>query len=201
MDTLDSSGGTGYLHSYGGPRPLADFNTCGQAAVATVLDYYGLDPYGLPRPIYDEKDGRHHWRDCQIIDRIKERFPPDNFFGLFGTTGDQIRRALTDAGLDTRLAYSPTPDDGRRIWEDVKLWMNAGWPVVVIVDRGKLGGRPFTAHWAVAHKVAGSRVYLANSKGRPVVLEERFVRAFRCRFMPARFNHCAVFSRPVRRLS
>ena len=196
MDNRDLSGGVEYLHSYDGARPFADFNTCGQAAVATILDHYGLDPYGLPRPIYDENDGRYHWRDDQIVDRIKERFPPDNFLGLFGTTGNQIRGALAWAGLETRLAYAVDLDGGRRIWEDVKRWTSGGCPVVVIVDRGKLGGRPFVAHWAVVHRVAGSRVYLANSKGTPVVSEDRFLRAFRCRFMPARFNHCAVVGVP-----
>ncbi len=191
----DAAGGTDYLHSYYGSRPVVDFNKCGQAAIATVLDYYGLDPYGLERPVYDANDGRYHWRDGQIIDQIKERFPPDNFFGLFGTTGTQIANALAYAGLETCVAYSADAGTGGEIWKEVKRWANEGFPVVVIVDRGKLGGRPFAAHWAVVHKVVGSRVHLANSKGTPVAPESRFLRAFRCRFMPSQFNHCAVFSR------
>ncbi len=195
MTREDAAGDIDYLHSYHGSRPLADFNKCGQAAIATILDYHALDPYGLKRPVYDAYDGRYHWRDGQIIGRIQERFPPDNFFGLFGTTGAQIGRALADAGLEVRVSFSKEPDIGRGIWEEVKLWVSAGSPVVVIMDRGKLGSRPFAAHWGVVHKVAGSRVHLANSKGTPVVPESRFLRAFRCRFMPAEFNHCAVFSR------
>jgi hypothetical protein len=191
-----TAGVTDYLHSYGGSRPLADFNTCGQAAVAAVLDFHGLDPYGLDRPVYDEKDGRYHWRDERIVDRIKERFPPDNFFGLFGTSGGRIAKALANAGLEARVARSKDPDVGRKIWEDVKRWANAGLPVVVTMDRGQLGGRPFAVHWGVVYLVAGSEVYLANNKGMPVVPEARFLRAFRCRFMPAAFNHSAVFSRP-----
>ena len=188
--------GIGYLHSYEGPRPLKDFNACGQAAVAAVLDFHGLDPYGLEKPVYDEEDGGHHWRDEEIVDRIKGRFPPDHLFGLLGTTGGRIAEALADAGLQTRAAHSKDPEVGRGIWEEAKRWANAGLPVVVIVDRGKLGGRPLAAHWAVVHKVAGQKVHLANAKGAPVVPEERFLRAFRCQFMPAGFNHCAIFSRP-----
>ncbi len=184
-----------HLHSYYGSRPIVDFNKCGQAAVATVLDHYGLDPYGLERPVYDANDGRYHWRDGQIIDQIKHRFPPDNFFGLFGTTGAQIANALAYAGLETRVTYSADADTGGEIWEEVKRWANEGFPVVVIMDRGKLGGPPFVAHWGVVYKVAASRVHLANTKGMPVVSETRFLRAFRCRFMPDQFNHCAVFSR------
>jgi hypothetical protein len=172
-----------------------DYNKCGQAAVATILDYYGLHPYGLERPVYDTHDGGYHWRDDRIIDRIKEGFPPDNFFGLFGTTGVQISRALAHVGLETRAAHSTDVGVGREIWEEVKRSANAGYPVVVILDRGMLGGCPFTAHWGVVHRVANHRVYLANCGGMPLVPEARLVRAFRCRFMPARFNHCAVFSR------
>lgn len=190
------AGGIDYLHSYGGTRPLADFNTCGQAAVAAVLDFHGLNPYGLDRPVYDEKDGGYHWRDDLVVDRIKECFPPDNFFGLFGTSGHRVAEALAGAGMEVHVAHSKDPEAGREIWEDVKRWASAGLPVVVIMDRGQLGGRPFTAHWGVVYRVANSEVHLANSKGTPVVSEARFLRAFRCRFMPAAFNHCAVFSRP-----
>ncbi len=55
------SGGIDYLHSYHSSRPRVDWNRCGQAAVAALLDYHRLDPYGLKKPIYDEKDGRRHW--------------------------------------------------------------------------------------------------------------------------------------------
>ena len=80
----------------------------------------------------------------------------------------------------------------------MKWWANEGFPVIAILDWGKLGGRRFVAHWGVVHKVADSRVHLANCRGMPVAPEDRFVRAFRCWFMPARFNHCAVFSRRPR---
>jgi hypothetical protein len=142
------------------------------------LDHYGLNPYGLERPVYDELDGRYHLSDDQIIDRIKERFPPDNFFSLLGTTGDQIGKGLTDVGLQTHVAYSVNPSDGREIREDVKRWTNQGFPVIIIVDRGKLGGRPLTARWGVVYKVADSQAYSANSKGTPAVPEARFLRAF-----------------------
>jgi hypothetical protein len=129
-----------YLHSYYGSRPITDLNKCGQAAVATVLDCYGL-----ARPVYDANDGRYHWRDGEIIDQIKERFPPDNFFGLFGTTGAQIAHALAYAGLETWVTYSADAYTGGEIWEEVKRWANEGFPVVVIMDRGKLGGPPLVA--------------------------------------------------------
>ena len=172
-----------------------DWNRCGQAAVATLLDYHGLDPYGLPKPVYDERDCRYHWDDGEIIDSIKEEFPPDHALGLFGTTPGRIRDALTSAGLEAHTASSRRVREGRRIWEDVKRSAAAGLPVIVIMDVGKLGGRPFTAHWGVLYRVHNSTVHLANT-GMSRVPEELFLDAFRCRFMLPAFNHCAVFCRP-----
>ncbi len=192
---MEFEGGIDYLHSYHSSRPRVAWNRCGQAAVATVLDYHGLNPFGLKKPLYDTKDGRYHWDDGQIIDRITENFPPDNLFGLFGTSAGQLVRALTSAGLEAGAASSPETDKGQTIWEEVKRSVGAGLPVIVIMDRRKLGGlRPFAAHWGVVYKVANSTVYLANTKNISRVAEARFMRAFHCRFMPAQFNHCAVFS-------
>jgi hypothetical protein len=88
------------LHSYHSSRPRVDWNRCGQAAVATLLDHYGLDPYCLSKPIYDENDGHRHWADGEIIDRICEDFPPNHLFGLFGTTPGQLGKVLRYAGLE-----------------------------------------------------------------------------------------------------
>lgn len=186
----------GYVHSYYSSRPYVDWNKCGQAAVATLLDYHRLDPYGLEKSVYDARDGRYHWDDGEVIDRITADFPPDYFLGLFGTSGRRIRDALVSGGLEAESVSSRDAREGRRIWEKVKRSANEGLPATVIMDRGKLGGRPFTAHWGVVYGVEDSTVHLANCKGLNTVPEARFLRAFRCGFMPPGFNHCAVFSRP-----
>ena len=94
-----------------------DWNRCGQAAVATLLDYHKLDPYALKKPNYDGKDCRLHWVDGEIIDRICEDFPPNHLFGLFGTTPCQLERALRYAGLEASWAASMNQGKGRqKIW-------------------------------------------------------------------------------------
>ena len=191
------SGGIDYLHSYHSSRPRVDWNRCGQAAVATLLDYHGLDPYGLEKPIYDEKDGHHHWVSGEIIDRICEEFPPDRLFGLFGTTPGQLAKALRSAGLEVSWAASRNERAGRRkIWKEVKRSVEVGLPVIVIMDMGTLGGRPLSAHWGVVYRIKDSIVYLANTLNATTVPEARFLRAFKCWFMPPRSHHCAVFVRP-----
>jgi hypothetical protein len=185
------------LHSYHSSRPRVDWNRCGQAAVATLLDYHGLDPYGLKKPNYDKKDGRRHWADGEIIDRICEDFPPNHLFGLFGTTPCQLERALRYAGLEASWAASMNQGKGRqKIWEEVNRSVEAGLPVIVSMDMGKLGGPPLRAHWGVIYRIEVSYVHLANAKNITMVPEARFLRAFECWFMLPRFHHCAVFARP-----
>ena len=190
-------GGIDYLHSYHSSRRRVDWNRCGQAAVATLLDHHGLDPYGLKKPIYDERDGCYHWADGEIIDGICEDFSPDHLFGLFGTTPDQLAKALRFAGLDASWAASRDAGEGRqKIWEEVKRSVNARLPAIVIMDMGMLGGRPLSAHWSVVYRIEDSNVHLANTKNIAMVPEARFLRAFECWFMPPHFRHCAVFARP-----
>jgi hypothetical protein len=185
------------LHSYHSSRPRVDWNRCGQAAVATLLDYHGLDPYGLKKPNYDEIDGRLHWVDGEIIDRICEDFPPNNVFGVFGTTPAQLAKALRFAGLEASWAASMNRGKGRqKVWEEVKRSVEAGLPVIVSMDMGKLGDPHLRTHWGVIYRIDDSYVYLANAKNLTMVPEARFLRAFECWFMLPRFHHCAVFARP-----
>ena len=185
------------MHSYHSSRPRVDWNRCGQAAVATLLDYHGLDPYGLNKPIYDENDGHRHWADGEIIDRICEDFPPNHLFGLFGTTPGQLGKVLRSAGLEARWVSSTNIGKGRQqVWEQVKRSVAASLPVIVSMDMGKLGGRPLSAHWGVIYRVRDSYVHLANTKNITLVPEARFLRAFECWFMLPRFHHCAVFAHP-----
>jgi hypothetical protein len=185
------------LHSYHSSRPRAAWNGCGQAAVATLLDYHGLDPYGLKKPIYDEKDRRHHWTSDEIIGRIREEFPPNHLFGLFGTKPGQLVKALRSAGLEASWSAAQNEGEGRqKIWKEVRRSVESDLPVIVMMDMGKLGGRPLSAHWGVVYWIEDSTVHLANTKNVAMVPEPLFLRAFACWFMPGRFHYCGVFARP-----
>jgi hypothetical protein len=165
--------------------------------VATLLDYHGLNPYGLNKPIFDVNDGRRHWADGEIIDRIGEDFPPDHLFGLFGTTPGQLTKALRSAGMEASWTASTNSGKGRQqVWEEVKRSVEAGLPVIVSMDMGKLGGRPLSAHWSVIYRIGAPYVHLANTKNITMVPEALFFRAFACWFMIPRFHHCAVFAHP-----
>ena len=174
-----------------------DWNRCGQAAVASLLDYHALGPFGDEEPAGRSVRGRRQWEAGEVIDLITESFPPDHFFGLFGTTAARIVAALRGYGLEAYAARSRGDAEGRNTWSAVKRSVAEGLPVIVLLDVGKLGGRSFSAHWAVVYRVEDSLVHLANCRRAPVIPEDRFLRAFRCRLMLDGFDCCAVFARPA----
>lgn len=186
--------GIGYLHSYYSSRPITDWNTCGQAAVATMLDFHGVDPFSIGKPVYDPKDERFHWRDGEVIDAIRELYPPDCLRGLCGTRPGQIAQALSHWGLDSSfLSSRDEHKQPAKNWDAVKAAVADGKPVITIMDRTRLGRKPFVAHWAVIRGIDSSGVHIANTEGIETVEEPEYLRSFECWFMPREFRRCAIF--------
>lgn len=184
------------FHAYVNSRPNVDWNTCGQAAIASMLDYHGRDPFGLPR-VNSGADGRMHWDDGTVIDNlINAGWGPDVIFG-FGTTGGRISDALRYYGLNQNyVEYSGLFSAGWvELWDKLKYFLRVlETPVPVLVDIGALGGDWYTAHWPIAYRIGSSdEVYLANCPWSPIVDRDTFLRAWHCHFLPLGFNHCAVY--------
>jgi len=160
-------------------RPC-DANTCGQAAVATVLAHFGVEPWS-----------RAELSDGAAIDLVSERFAPDVPFGL-GTSGPRVVAALRHFGLDVELVHSGVVGHRtRRALRALEDALGRGVPVPVCVDDGLLGGQPWAAHWAVATAIEDGRITLGNAGTRTLSLE-RFVESWRCRHLPWPHHHCAV---------
>ena len=173
-----------------------DWNRCGQAAVASLLDYHAAGPFKREEPVRGVACARRCLDTGEAIDLITKSFPPDHFFGLFGTTAARIVAALQSYGLEANAVRSRSTADEESIWPAIEQSVAEGLPVIVLLDLGKLGGRPFSAHWAVVYRVEDSLVHLANCRRTPVVPKDLFLRAFRCRLMLDGFCYCAVFTRP-----
>jgi len=139
------------FHAYGNSRPDVDWNTCGQAAIASMLDHLGRDPFGLPR-VRRGIDGRMHWDDGAVIDAlINAGFGPDVAFG-FGTTGGRIRDALFAYGCNQAYEeHSGLFSAGwQGLWERLKvflrdlktpvqcLWTLEHWAAPIIQRTGPL---------------------------------------------------------------
>lgn len=182
------------IHAYENSRPSKDWNTCGQAAIGTMLDFFGLNPYGLE--CEPQGDSGCHWNNGDIIDAlISDGCGPDNPFGL-GTSVTGVARALQKHGLDATPSYSGFLLSGwEQLWEQLQSYVAAGIPVPVIIDLGVIGGPQFTIHWAIAYRIEARKVFLGNCGYKPVVPEDQFLRAWACGFLPYRFNHCGVYVR------
>lgn len=184
-----------YLHGYVNSRPQVDWNTCGSAAIATMLDFWNTIPFVNWKNRLDARDGKYHWVDGEAIDAvIAAGFGPDVIFG-WGTTGGRIQAALNSFGLPSDVGYSGVFSSGwEQVWQRVQDHLAAGFPVPVMVDMGVIDPSWGIAafHWPVAYRIAHGRVYLANAGGATPTIEE-FLRAWQCPVLPLGFNHCAVF--------
>jgi hypothetical protein len=175
------------FQAYVNSRPDVDWNTCGQAAIASITDYHGLNPYGLPRV-------GQYWDDGEAIDAvINGGWGPDVVFG-WGTTGGRIRDALSSYGLQANVGFSGAFSSGwEDQWQALNAYVSQNLPVPVLVDVGALGGSWWTAHWPIVYRIEGDQVYLGNPIGSSVVDQSTFLSAWHCWFLPYGFNHCGVY--------
>ncbi len=175
------------FHAYVNSRPGLDWNTCGQAAIASMADFHNRDPYGLPRV-------GQYWDDGEAIDAVVNGgFGPDAIFG-WGSTGGRIRDALTSYGLTASVGYSGlASSDWQNQWASLNSYVSQQLPVPVLIDVGALGGSWWTAHWPIVYRIDGGRVYLGNPIGLSIVDEATFLSAWHCWFLPYGFNHCGVY--------
>ena len=184
----------GSLHAYANSRPGKDGNTCGQAAIATILDFHHIDPFGLPR------NAQGFWNDGAIIDAlIADGMGPDVIFG-WGTQPSRIAEALGKYGLDTHVSHyaPPVSKSPAGLFDDLRAFLHRDLPVPVLVDMGPLDGGAFVAHWPVAFKVADGRVHLANMGGansKPTI--DLFISAWHAWLLPFGFNWAAVYGSRV----
>ena len=182
------------LHCYRNSRDV-DWNTCGTAAIATIADYWGANPYGLARTTYD--GGRYYWHDGEAIDAtINGGWGPDVVFG-WGTTGGRIAEALNSYGINAGVGYSGFASWGwQGLWQCLQDYLAWNCPVPVMLDLGAIGGPWWSVHWAIAYKIEDGRVFLGNQAGgadsEPPVSD--FLRAWHCWFLPYGFNHCGVYA-------
>jgi len=182
------------FHAYSNYRPKVDWNTCGQAAIASLADFWKKDPYSLPRT------SGAYWDDGQIIDLIKsDGLGPDVIFG-WGTTPWRIRDALRKYGVDVEVGssgflFSEWESERDRLLRYVD---DSALPVAALVDLGLLGGPAWTAHWTIVWRVDRDQgeplLHLGNWGWMPSPVPiSRFLEAWSCRMLPVGFNHAAIY--------
>lgn len=165
-------------------RPGVDWNTCGQAAIATVLAHARLGPFAAGAPV----------TDGEAIDWVRRQFPGDLPLGL-GTTAFRLAGALRILGLAVERVHSGWFDhDAPRAWERLVTHVSAGQPVPVCIDLGMIGGQAGAGHWAIVVAFEDDRVWLGNAGLAAPLPRERFAELWRCRLFPYGHNHAAVLA-------
>ena len=158
-------------------RAARHANACGQAAVASVLAQWRIGPFA------------HAWArasDAAAIDTVVSTHAPDMPFGL-GTTAWRMLSAIRAYGLDVECVH------GRDAEPLLRAHLATGAWAPVLLDDGLLGGRAFSAHWAVATETGDEGVTLGNCRWSQLDWG-RFRRSWTCRFLPPPHRCCGILT-------
>jgi hypothetical protein len=165
-------------------RPGVDWNTCGQAAIATVLAHMHLGPFAAG---VDVPDG-------EAIDWVRHEFPADVPLGL-GTSAHRLAAALRAHGLAVERVHSGWfALHAAHAMERLVAHVETGYPVPVCIDMARLGSSLGAAHWAIVTGIEGDRVRLGNVGFSEPLPRELFLDLWRCRWLPYGHNHAAVLA-------
>ncbi len=190
------SGKSAYLNS----RPDKDSNTCGQAAIATMLGYLGKDPFKLPR----NANGR--WNDGEVIDSIiSDGFGPNVLFGAFGTSSGKIKDALNHYGIyteDWNGGFMRT--NKKTVLDKLKYWLDLDVVVPVMVgSNGLFDGTNnwiqdnigYTQyHWPIVYKIERGTVYLSAPEREMSI--SSFMEIWSCQPLLYPYGYNAIFCFP-----
>jgi len=131
----------------------------------------------------------HGWArtsDTAAIDTVCATHAPDMPFAL-GTTVWRLVAALRGHGLDAGFVHGRDAEPALR-----EALARGAW-APVLLDDGRLGGRPFSAHWAVAMSADANGVRLGNCR-RGRLDWPRFRAVWACWFLPPPHRRCAVIA-------
>lgn len=132
------------------------YNTCGPASMATVMDYYGIGWSDIP------KSNGHYDNDAFVRRIMQHSGAPDTPLGVFGTTPMRIEEYMQRVGLKS-VFYSGGPAENTM--NLLIRQININRPVFVLIDYGQLDHSHFELDWQVAYKYNRRGVYTKISTG------------------------------------
>jgi hypothetical protein len=169
-------------------------STCGQAAMATVLDWFGLNPFGLPRVARgqgDADDGRLHFDNSAFVGELTRRYPPLELNTPWGrirlTLREDLARALDDFGLKCEQRWPRAFSSGEEAREELVDWLQrTGNPVITLLDIPKMWPQqsPYTLHWGVIYSCGQDGVAMASWHQTFGIPWNMFMRAWHCEGLP-----------------
>lgn len=192
------------IHAFTNTRGCSHDNDCGQAAVATLVEHWRLNVHPeVPRTVADAnipdpmtRKPRMYPANNVFVDAIWRDYPTDAPFNAW-TWKEQIAKALSGYGLsNVQIGHSVPFGNGADEWNEVRPWIDQGFPVVVLVDFGPLTGAFYGLHWTVLYKYENGNVHLTNMGGREVLDWKTFMEAWWCRGCPHPNNFVFITGQP-----
>jgi hypothetical protein len=148
------------------PNPLGvkDIkNWCGQAAITSIIDVHGKNKFS------------GNDRLQLLLNDVYKSFPPDIFHGTFGTSANRIESALKNYGFARTVSMRLEPwvlggftnpvNNTSFIAYSTPIFnlINSGYPAIVMVDNGKLGGDWNVYHWMILYKTDLKQGFFCNA--------------------------------------
>lgn len=191
---LGAARGISGFHSYYGTG-----NTCGQAAIAAIADYWNLDIDGLPR------DAQNHWVNATVVSRISaDGYGPDVAGGKLGTSGGRLVDGLKHFGAQyAECGYAGIGGAGwEGCWSTLQSWVNTGYPVPVMISSSAIWSNvgSLEGHWPIVVSIDNNMVSLANATSNDQLCDlpvDVFLTAWNyLKGSVYGYNHCYVVASP-----
>lgn len=172
--------------------------SCGQAGVASMLDYWDVNPYRLPRvPTKLARDGRLHFPD-ELTGRVLADYPPANVFGIRFTVRETIIGALRKNGFTVDESYAEFNGDGSFERDHLVEWLTKHPKIPLICLLGladaetNRDGWYESLHWGLIHAVSATTVWMASWHKVVPYTWAQFMAAWHCRLLPYPNNYYAI---------
>ena len=132
-----------------------DAQQSGQAAIAMIALHAGWAPTGVATGPTDPADGRVYPLDEAVLGIVGKRVRPDADVRYGGLAPLELVKGLAQVGMTAH--YSMKGD-----LQGVRRWVEAGWPVALLVDASQVGQAGKTLRWLIVHGVENQEVAIAN---------------------------------------
>lgn len=179
--------------------------SCGQAAIATLFDYYNVSPYplkaGVVRP--PAVDGKMHFSN-QLVEYVMRDYPPAQLFNFRFTTREVIQQALRNRGIKWDEAYAGAGGDGEFERQQLmNVLAKTRRPVLVLIDLFDLSRNYkgmgsydnwYAMHWAFVYGYNSTHVMISSWTRVFAVPWSDFMKGWHCGGLPYPNNYYAIFT-------
>lgn len=184
------------MYSYDNLEGALYNNTCGIAAICSVVDFYDLNPFGLKRTVKGP-DNRLHYNNQEFLSKMLSLFPLTTVFNLKFTKGEQILQALRYFGIRCEEAYPEAFSNG----EDVKINLinylqQKKRPIIALLDLKDMAltSENWQLHWGILFNCGNSGISMASWHEVYRISWDNFMHGWHCKNLPYPNNFYHIYT-------